>query len=136
MLHVVVRQTIEGLLGHVRAVAEFDDDGCDVVILAVGRNEALLQAIDLVKQQGTVFQVGELEEATFNPSAAFIRKEISMTGSWYYTSRDWEETLCLHRAGLPYGKVITHVFPFEQAQKAYDTFVSGESGKVFLTNDG
>jgi threonine dehydrogenase-like Zn-dependent dehydrogenase len=119
-----------------QAVADWTDGkGADIVILAVGSNEALLDAVELVKQQGTVFQVGELHEATFNPSAAFIRKEISMTGSWYYTSGDWPEMLNLHCAGLPYGKLITHVFPFERAQEAYDTFVSGQSGKVVLTYD-
>ena len=107
--------------------------GADIVILAVGKNEALLQAVDLLKHQGTLFQVGEMSEATFNPSAAFIRKEITMTGSWYYTSADWTEMLALHRAGLPYDKLVTHVFPFEHAQQAYDTFVSGNSGKVILT---
>jgi len=109
--------------------------GADVVILAVGKNEALLQAVDLVKQQGTLFQVGELHEATTNPSAAFIVKEISMTGSWYYTSEDWAEMLRLHDAGLPYARLITHVYSFTEAQDAYDTFVSGESGKVVLTQD-
>ena len=109
--------------------------GADTVILAVGKNEALLQAVDVVKQQGTVFQVGEMEEATFNPSAAFIRKEITMTGSWYYTSADWEEMLALHHAGLPYDKLISHVFPFDEVQEAYDTFASGESGKVILRMD-
>lgn len=107
--------------------------GADIVILAVGKNEALLQAVDVLKQQGTLFQVGEMNEATFNPSAAFIRKEITMTGSWYYTSADWEDMLALHHAGLPYAKLITHVFPFAQAQKAFDLFSSGQSGKVVLT---
>ena len=107
--------------------------GADVVILAVGKNEALLQAVDLVKQQGTLFQVGELHKATFNPSAAFIQQEITMTGSWYYTSRDWEAMLALHNRGLPYEKLITHVIPFEQAQAAYNAFVSGNSAKVVLT---
>jgi threonine 3-dehydrogenase len=41
--------------------------------------------------------------------------------------------LGLYQAGLPIDKLITHTYPFEQAQEAYDTFVSGESGKVILT---
>ena len=108
-------------------------NGADVVILAVGRNDALLQAVDVIKQQGTLFQVGEMNEATFNPSTAFIRKEITMMGSWYYTSADWNEMLALHHAGLPYQKLITHVFPFAQAQEAFDIFASSRSGKVILT---
>ena len=139
------RLTLAGELGASQAVDIRNQDlkaavdawtggeGADVVIIAVGKNEALLQAVAAVKQQGTIFLVGELPEATFNPAAAFIRKEATMTGSWYYTSVDWEAMLDLHHRGLPYGKLITHVFPFEQAQRAYDTFVSGDSAKVVLT---
>ncbi|MBN1673651.1 MAG: zinc-binding dehydrogenase [Kiritimatiellae bacterium] len=107
--------------------------GADIVILAAGREDALLSAFDLVRLQGMVFQVGEIHKATLNPSAAFIAKEITMTGSWYYAPEDWPEMLRLHNSGLPYKDLITHVFPFEKAQEAYDTFASGESGKVVLT---
>jgi len=110
-----------------------DGFGPEIVIMAVGRSEVLLQAIELVGRQGMVYQVGELSEATIDPSGAFIRKEITMTGSWYYTSADWQVMLALHEQGLPYGKLVTHVFPMEQAQEAYGTFVSGNSGKVALT---
>jgi len=109
--------------------------GADIVILAAGRNDALLTAYDVVRQQGTVFQVAEFHEAVIDPSAAFVTKEITQTGSWYYTSTDWPEMLALHRAGLAYEKLVTHVFPVEKAQTAFDTFASGESGKVVLTYD-
>ncbi|MDP6039466.1 MAG: zinc-binding dehydrogenase, partial [Candidatus Latescibacteria bacterium] len=110
-----------------------EGSGADIVIIAVGHNDALNQAIDLVKYRGTIFQVGEISQATINPSAVFIRKEVTWTGSWYYTSADWEDMLGLYQAGLPIDKLITHTYPFEKAQEAYDTFVSGESGKVVLT---
>ena len=109
--------------------------GADVVILAAGREEALLTAIDLVKRQGTVFQAAELEEAKIRPSAAFIQKEITMTGSWYYTSEDWKEMVALHDQGLPYARLVTHVFDLDQAQDAYNLFASRESGKVILRYD-
>lgn len=41
--------------------------------------------------------------------------------------------VALHRAGLPYHRLVTHVYPFQQAQEAFDIFVSGNSGKVVLT---
>ena len=107
--------------------------GPDIVILAVGNNQALLQAVDLVRYRGKIYQVGEIHEATFNPSAAFIRKEVTWTGSWYYTSGDWETMLLLHESGLSLSNLITHRYPFQSAQEAYDTFISGESGKVILT---
>ena len=110
-----------------------EGSGADIVIIAVGHNDALNQAIDLVRYRGTIFQVGEIAQATINPSAVFIRKEVTWTGSWYYTSADWEDMLGLYQAGLPIDKLITHTYPFEQAQQAYNTFISGESGKVILT---
>jgi len=110
-----------------------DGRGVDVVILAVARQDSLLAAVDVLRQQGRLLQLAELHEATIDPSAAFIRKELTMTGAWYYGREDWQTMLALHEAGLPYKDLITHVFPFEQAQKAYDTFASGQSGKVVLT---
>ena len=117
-----------------QAVMDWTDGrGADIVIIGVGREDVMKTSFDLVRQQGTVFMVGELEEVTFNPSALFIRREATMTGSWYYTSSDWPDMLAAHESGMPYHKLITHKFPFEQAQAAFDTFVSGESGKVILT---
>ena len=107
--------------------------GADIVILAAGREQALHTAFELVCQQGTVYQVGEMSKATINPSALFIIREATLTGSWYYTSSDWPDMLAAHEAGMPYHKLITHTFPVEQAQEAYDTFISGASGKVVLT---
>jgi len=109
-----------------------DGFGADVVILAVARQESLQLAFELVRRHGTVFQVAEFGEATMHFSNAFIRKEASMTGSWYYTSSDWPLMLQLHRDGLPYKKLVTHVMALDQAQEAFDTFIGGKSGKVIL----
>ncbi len=107
--------------------------GADIVILAVPKNEALLNSIELVTQQGTVFQVAEFNKATINPSEVFVHKEITMTGSWYYTSADWPQMLAMQKQGLELHKLITHIFPLKDAQKAFDIFSSGKSGKVILT---
>lgn len=106
--------------------------GADVVILAVARQESLQLAFEVVRRHGTVFQVAEFENATLNFSKSFIRREATMTGSWYYTSSDWPLMLQLHREGMPYHKLITHVMPLERAQEAFNTFIAGESGKVIL----
>jgi threonine dehydrogenase-like Zn-dependent dehydrogenase len=106
--------------------------GADVVILAAGNEQALITAMELVRRQGTVFQAAELEKATIHPSAAFIGKEITITGSWYYTSEDWKEMLALHDQGLPYDRLVTHVFDLDQAQEAYDLFAAAQTGKVIL----
>lgn len=110
-----------------------DGRGADIVILAVGKEEVLHTAVQAVKHQGTIFQVAEFNQAQINPSAMFVQKEITMTGSWYYTSKDWELMLDYYSKGLPVKELITHVFPFEKAQEAFDLFLSGDSGKIILT---
>lgn len=109
-----------------------DGLGADIVILAVARQESLQLCFDLVRRHGTVFQVAELELAQLNFSKSFLRREATMMGSWYYTSEDWPFMLDLHRKGLPYKKLITHVLPLPRAQEGIDAFIRGESGKVIL----
>ena len=109
-----------------------DGRGSDIVILAVGREDALHTAVQMAKHQGTIFQVAEFNEARINPSAMFVQKELTMTGSWYYTSKDWEAMLEYYSKGIPLKKLITHIVPFEKAQEAVDLFLSRNSGKVVL----
>jgi threonine dehydrogenase-like Zn-dependent dehydrogenase len=106
--------------------------GADIVILAVGKEEALHAAVEVVRHQGTIFQVAEFTQARINPSKMFVQKELTMTGSWYYTSTDWPLMLDYYSKGLPVNKLITHVMPFEKAQEAFDLFSAGNSGKVIL----
>jgi threonine dehydrogenase-like Zn-dependent dehydrogenase len=106
--------------------------GADIVILAAGKEAALHSAVKIVRHQGTIFQVAEFFQANINPSAMFVEREITMTGSWYYTSKDWGNMLDYYRRKLPISKLITHVLPFEKSQEAFDIFSSGNSGKVIL----
>jgi len=110
-----------------------DGLGVDIVILAVARQQSLELAFECVRRYGTVFQVAELEKAELNFSKSFLRREANMMGSWYYTSADWPLMLQMHRDGLPYDKLITHVIPADEAQEAFNVFSAGESGKVVLT---
>jgi threonine dehydrogenase-like Zn-dependent dehydrogenase len=107
--------------------------GADVVILCVAKDEAVRSAIGLLRHQGVFCLLAELAGADFVLNDALIRKEVTMMGSWYYAQEDWPKMLALHEAKLPYRRLVTHTFPPERAQEAYDTFTSGQSGKVVLT---
>ena len=118
----------------IRRVGNWTDGrGADAVIVAAPVPSLLDQAAELVRRHGIVFLVGEIAQATFDPGRLLLRREATLMGSWYYTSSDWRRMLDLHRAGLPYHRLITHTFPFERAQEAFDTFSAGQSGKVVLT---
>ncbi|MBA4386712.1 MAG: hypothetical protein C0404_01955 [Verrucomicrobia bacterium] len=117
-----------------KAVMDWTDGlGADVVILAVAREDALQTSIELARHHGTLFMVAELGQVMFKLNSALISKELTMTGSWYFTSADWPFMLSLHNAGLKYDRLVTHVYPVDRVQEAFDTFAAGQSGKVILT---
>ncbi|OPZ08353.1 MAG: hypothetical protein BWZ10_02680 [candidate division BRC1 bacterium ADurb.BinA364] len=53
-------------------------------------------------------------------------------GSWFFQVGEFPEMLRLFRAGLPAQSLATHVYPFERAQEAYDSFAAGVTGKALL----
>ena len=112
-----------------------EGEGADVAVDCAGKEITENQALDCVKKAGKVAFVGENRSATIKPSAQLIRKELTVIGSWYYNAGEYEELIALIRRGLSPEKMITHRFSLEEAQKAFSTFASGESGKVVLVPD-
>jgi threonine dehydrogenase-like Zn-dependent dehydrogenase len=108
------------------------NSGADVCIEAAGRPETALQCFAAVKTAGTVVFNGEQGPINLSPSEHFIRRDISAVGAWYYHFNEIAEILALYRDGLKIKDMITHRFAFMNAQAAYDTLHSGESGKVLL----
>ncbi len=106
--------------------------GADVSLDCSSSQATLTAALDCVRKFGKVAFVGEKGDAVIHPSNHFIRKEITAIGSWYYSPSDYYRILELHRRGLKVDDVVTHRFPLTQADEAFATFASGESGKVLL----
>lgn len=111
-------------------------EGVDVSIDCAGKEITENQALNCAKKGGKVAFVGEnFVGATIKPSDQFIRKELTVIGSWYFNVGEYEELIALVRRGLNVEKIITHRFSLEDAQKAFSIFASGESGKVvFVPN--
>ena len=108
-------------------------DGPSVAIVCVGHTDAPLNAaLRAVAGGGKVGVVGEMPSATIPISDTLIRKSLTLYGSWYTNWIEYYELLDRYRQGLPADKIITHTFPLDQAQQAYELFDSGQSGKVLL----
>jgi len=106
--------------------------GADIALDCSPSQATLTAALECVRKFGKVGLVGEKGDSVIHPSNHFIRKEITAVGSWYYNPGDYSEILDLHRRGLKVDDLVTHRFPLREADKAFATFASGESGKVLL----
>jgi threonine dehydrogenase-like Zn-dependent dehydrogenase len=54
------------------------------------------------------------------------------TGLWYVALDNHGEMVQLVRSGFPLSRIITHRFPLEKAQEAFDVFMSRNAGKVIF----
>ena len=107
--------------------------GVDVAMECSGHPEPVHNCLASVKTGGQVIFNGEQGDVPMNVSSEFIRRDITATGSWFYHFREYHEMLELYRKGFPVTTLITHRFPFEKAQEAYDLFAAGKAGKILLT---
>ena len=103
--------------------------GIDIAIDCSGSSEGELMALESVKRTGKVAYVGENNrDVTIRVSDHFIRKELVAIGSWYFNAAEFEEIVSILQNHRQIEELITHEFPISQAQAAFDTFASGDSG--------
>ena len=119
------------------ALASLDElpDAPGLVVECTGLAECARAALDVVRPGGTVVQSGECPELAFSPSATLVRREVTYTGCWYFTSRDVALLHRLHAEGLDPRPLATHVLPAERAQEGVEAFTASRSGKVVLLWD-
>ena len=109
-----------------------DGAGADICIEAAGRPETALACFAAVRTAGTVVFNGEQPALPISPSEQFIRRDITAVGSWFYHFCEFQPMLDLYRKGLQVTDLISHRYPFDQADAAFAEFAAGRTGKVLL----
>ena len=109
-----------------------DGQGVSIAMDCSGVPITTQLALDSAAIHGRVALIGEKPVATIRPSDQFIRKELTVIGSWYFTTPDYFRVLDLRKRGLDVAGLITHRFALADADRAFATFASGESGKVVI----
>ena len=109
--------------------------GADAVMECSGNGRAQKHALKIVKPQGTVVFCGEnYSQIEIAPSQDIIHKEVCITGAFYFTENDFHNMCMLYERGFDPIKLVSHRFPLHDAQKAYQCFFEGNTGKVLLTD--
>ena len=111
-------------------------EGANCTLDATGIPEVRIQAVDSARYWGKVCFVGEGNPTTFDVSAQIIHKQLTILGSWTFSQAGLSEVanFVVQRQSTM-DKLISHTFGLKEAQRAYDAFISGETGKVILTMD-
>ncbi|GAG76904.1 unnamed protein product, partial [marine sediment metagenome] len=103
--------------------------GADKAIDCSGNPKAQNDALNCVKKQGKAAFMGESKFTQFNPSEQWIRKKLTVIGSWYFPIWEYPEIASLIvNKKLHLDKLVTNVFNLEEAPKAYELFDKYETG--------
>jgi len=106
-------------------------EGADATIDCTGVEEARLNALKSAKVWGRACFVGEMGLATFDISQLFIRKQLTVHGSWTFSTHILAEVANFvvdHKVRLR--DIISHRFPISKADDAYRQFADGKTGKA------
>jgi L-iditol 2-dehydrogenase len=112
--------------------------GYDLVVEAAGSTDAVLSALGAARRGGTVVLLGLPPHGATAavPVDDLVNNDLTIRGSFSYTSAAWREVVTLLNAGLlELGFLVTHRFPLTEWEAALDTLRGPVSprGKVMLT---
>lgn len=121
--------------------AAIDDDGADVVVNATGFPGSFEIATTLVRDAGTIVEVGafvDMGDETFNP-AQICGRSLTIIGTGGEDLNAYAGTLALlarHQSTIPFAEMISHRFSIEDAQQAVMTSLNAEGAtKVLISNE-
>ena len=112
-------------------------NGVERAIDCSANAEARATAIRATRKWGKMVMVGEGGTVTLNPSPDIIHDQKTIYGSWVTSTWLMEELVeRLVRWNLHPEDIVTHRFPLEKADEAYQLMASGRCGKVAVCPAG
>lgn len=117
---------------------EFDlGEGPDVVIDATGAQSCIQTGVHLTKKGGTYVQAGMGRENVVFPITTACIRDLTIRGSIRYTAGVYPTAVDLVASGKIDPKVlITHRFPFEKAEEAFETVRKGGENVLKVIIEG
>jgi threonine dehydrogenase-like Zn-dependent dehydrogenase len=118
-----------------------DGRGVDVVVDASGHPVTFGPSLDLLRDGGTLLEVGafvEMGSVPINP-ATILGRNITIVGVAGEDSRVYDRTLAMfaeHHHRVPFERAVTHVFALADAEEAMQTALAADTAmKVVLSPD-
>jgi threonine 3-dehydrogenase len=111
-------------------------EGFDVGLEMSGNSHAFQNMLEYMNHSGKIALLGFLPPDTMINWNAVIMKGLQLKGIYGREMFEtWYKMISLLQSGLDIFPVITHEFPAEQYQEAFEIMATGKSGKVILNWD-
>ncbi|MDW7754492.1 MAG: zinc-binding dehydrogenase [Brevefilum sp.] len=89
--------------------------------------------IDAAGRRGRVAFVGETGDDLFiKASPDFIRKGLTLVGSWLYNTNDYPKVMRVIQQSPLIDLLVSHCLPMSQIQEAFELMASGKCAKVVV----
>ena len=109
--------------------------GLDKVIECSGSAIAIKTGLDVLKDRGTLVQVGVCTSITLDMFESVIAKEITIKGSRNFHDSEVTEMMELIRSTKNINDVISHRFAFDDAQEAFELAEQRKGIKIVFVPD-
>lgn len=107
--------------------------GVDQAVECAGIPASQRLCIDATRRKGHVAYVGWCTQpSSYTANVDLIMKGLRFHGIWHYNLASFSRVIQVIRESPVVGKMITHVYPIGDIQKAWETQASGQCGKVML----
>ncbi|MGH2353566.1 MAG: zinc-dependent alcohol dehydrogenase family protein [Chloroflexota bacterium] len=111
-------------------------EGADAALDATGNPEARVQAVRSTRVFGRACLVGEGNTTTFDVSPDIIHRQLTLYGSWTFSSVGLEEAArFVADRGVGLRSILTRRFSLDEAAAAFAYFAGGAPGKSLFVPD-
>ena len=114
-----------------------DGLGADIVLETAGTPSAQEQSFKLARKSGTVVIVGLTggRNLTIDPDADLMAKELNVKAS-FLSAHAYQDAIRIIRSGrFGLKKVVTHIYPLRDVEKAFQTVTKRERGVIKVLLD-
>lgn len=118
-------------------VTRYAPYGADHVIECSGAAPSLRSALECVRKEGSLTQVGMYGRNVEVPMDTVVRKELNITAGFSQAMSTWELALKLiGQDVLALEELVSVRMPLEDWEKAFDLFEAKTENKIFLISGG
>ncbi|TFG05046.1 MAG: hypothetical protein EU536_03085 [Promethearchaeota archaeon] len=111
-------------------------EGVDISIEATGLDFILSQAFSATRKGGKILVVGIHSKSFALPTLALSYREVSLIGTFSHVGAESDAMIRLLEAGkIQLSPLISHYFPLDAVDEAYDLFMARKTNKVILLPD-